>query len=388
MRKLLAGLLCASITAAPGAVSATVLLLGGNHTISGEVNDSVEAGAVDAPTTVEVTTGGVIRQGVTMRGRSQLNMTGNGRVYANSESRAMYFYGPTQTTFGGNSRVVGNVDGDDATPGTRDDSMAFRRFVFQERAVLDGNFIASGNVRIQDQAVILGNVASSQTVNLIMTGGTVAGFVGGSGNIYHYLDLSGGAVFDGLRYQNGWGYVDMSGGYLGGHGIDTTGRMEVDISGGQIDGGISHYSYYPGGYFSITGGVINADPGDYLFHLAGSDAPFGSQSRLDLWGGQLGYVEAGLGIWLDNAIDLNIYGWGLAYTDGLLSGYLSDGNRFSSALTFGSNWSGQLRLTDVSVPEPGTNSLLSIGLALLAWRAHGSRRSRSGPICPANPARA
>jgi hypothetical protein len=373
MRNLLAHVLCAAIVAVlPGAASATVLLLGGNHTISGEINDSVEAGRFDAPTTVEVTTGGVIRQGVTMRGRSQLNMTGNARVYANSDGQAMYFHGPTQATFGGNSRIVGNVDGEDGTPGTRDDSMAFRRFVFQDRAVLDGNFIASGNVRIQDQAVILGTVASSQSMHVIMTGGTVAGSVGGSGNIYHYLDLAGGAILDGLRYTNGWGYVDMSGGYVGGRGIDTTGMMEVDVSGGQIDGGISHYSYYPGGYFSISGGIINADPGDYLIHLSGSEF-FGSQGRLDLWGGQLGYREAGLGIWLDNAIDLNIYGWGLSYIDGLVSGYLSDGNWFSSALTFGTNWTGQLRMTDVSVPEPGTNALLALGLVALALQVRARR---------------
>ena len=377
MRKLLPSLLCAAVVVGlPGAASATVLLLGGNHTISGEVNDSVQAGAFDAPTSVEVTSGGVIRQGVTMRGGSQLSITGNGRVYANSDGRAMNFFGPTQATFGGNSRVVGNVDGEDGTPGTRDDSMAFRRFVFKDRAVLDGNFLASGNVRIQDQAVILGNVASSQTVNLIMTGGTVAGYVGGSGNIYHYLDLSGGAVLDGLRYQNGWGYVDMSGGYLGGHGIDTTGVLFADISGGQIDGGISHEAYYSGGYISITGGVINADPGDYLFNISG-DRWFGSGSRLDLWGGQLGYREAGRGIFLDDNVDLNIYGWGLSFTDGVLSGYLSDGNWFTSLLTFGVNYRGNVHLTDVSVPEPGTNVLLALGLVAVACQVRNSRRSNA-----------
>jgi hypothetical protein len=385
MRKLLPSLLCAAITAVlPSVASATVILIGGNHTISGEVNDSVlvdqdwNAPGPVPRTALTVTSGGVIRRGLTLNGDSRLTVNGNGRVNADSNNQAIWVGQATHIRLSDTARVTGDIIGPHDTPARTDGGDPYRSVRLENRAVLDGDLNVSGNLYLSDQAVILGNVHHYQSIATQMTGGTIAGTLGGSGNVDHYLDMSGGAILGGLFHRNAWVHLDMSGGYLGG--IDTSGVMLANISGGQIDGGISHLNHYNYGSISITGGAINADPGDYLISIVGTSYPYGTGSRLDLWGGQLGYREAGLGIWLDDAIDFNIYGWGLSFTDGLLSGYLSDGNWFSSALSFGSNWNGQLRLTDVSVPEPGTNALFALGLAALAWQVRSSRRSRRSGV--------
>jgi hypothetical protein len=372
MAKVLAPILAALIAASPGLATATVILLDGVHTINNEVNDSVVLGAVDTRPTLTVESGGHVTQGVRTVGRATLNVTGDGRVSAGSSPEAVWLGAVSQVRFADDAHISGDVNSDDVTPGRPNEANAFRRVVIEDQAVMEGNFRASGNLRLQDQATILGNISSSQTIAFMMTGGTVAGTVGGSGNIDHYLTLTGGSILGGVTHRTSWTHLDMSGGFVGGQGIATQGVLYADISGGEIVGGLSHVNGYNAGYVSITGGSLDATAGDWLISLGGTRG----SSRLDIHGGQLGYGEAGLGIWLDDAVDFSIYGWGLSLTNGILSGYLSDGNWFSNALTFGANWRGQFQMHDVNVnvPEPGTSALLLLGLAAMGLQR--TRRSR------------
>jgi hypothetical protein len=110
----------------------------------------------------------------------------------------------------------------------------------------------------------------------------------------------------------------------------------------------------------------------------------GGTASLDIYGGEFGYVESGLGFFLDYLVDFSIYGWDLSYTGGILSGYLLDGSWFSNAFTFGAGWAGSFNIFNVlspltmteptalmasldplatieaqNVPEPGTLGLLA-----------------------------
>src|SRR5688572_18144202 len=92
----------------------------------------------------------------------------------------------------------------------------------------------------------------------------------------------------------------------------------------------------------------------------------GNATTFDIWGGQLGHASAGNGIHLDYCATLDVYGTGLSYAGGWLTGLLADGSLLNLAVTEESRWSGQLRLHDVSVPEPGTLGLFGAALGLIA----------------------
>jgi hypothetical protein len=159
--------------------------------------------------------------------------------------------------------------------------------------------------------------------------------------------------------------MTMTGGYID-QGFRTIGNIRGDIRGGQIDGGISIMQGSIGASeLAIGGGVFDTYDGEWL--LAFSDTrQFGGTSllsTLDISGGQFGYGNAGLGFFIDEYVNFNIWGSDLVYSGGWLSGYLQDGSWFRNALTFGDNWHGTF--TVHNVPEPGSFALLLAGLIAL-----------------------
>jgi hypothetical protein len=199
-----------------------------------------------------------------------------------------------------------------------------------------------------------------------MTGGVVAGAVKMGGINGYQLDMDGGSILGGINLNNSW-IVDtqISGGHIA-NGLRATNSsgLQGEIKGGQIDGGVSIAStgFTPRSNLSISGGTFNASADDWLFYFSDQNSfTTPSFSQLDIWGGQFGYQEAGLGLYFDNFVNLSVHGRDLSYSNGWLTGYLMDGSVFNSALTFGDNWRGTLTIQNV--PEPGTLGLFAVSLA-------------------------
>jgi hypothetical protein len=273
----------------------------------------------------------------------------------------------------------------------------------QDQARVTGDLIYSGFLRVQDQALIRGDIRnpSDGSMSLDMRGGLVTGSLVMGGLNDYVFNMEGGSILGGFRGAAGYVDMTMTGGYIA-NGFRTGDFVTGAIYGGSIDGGIAITNGHAGGatHLTIDGGEFNADPGDYLFSLS-SPRLFGStlSSTVDIFGGQFGYEEQGLGFFLDEWVDFSIYGWDLTFSSsGLLSGYLWDGNWFSNLFTFGSNWNGTFNIVNLfaastleagsfaasslethNVPEPGTLGMLAaclMGMTLFGRRRLGGRLAR------------
>jgi hypothetical protein len=307
--------------------------------------------------------------------RGNLDVTGNGRVIAGPGQDAIDMTSSkADVRLSGRAQVHGNIFSDGTTPGWRNEATALQRLYIQDRAVVHGNVEYSGYLRIEDQAVVLGNVFNpfNGSASIDMRGGVVAGNVTlGSLNDYVF-NMSGGAILG--RAGGGAAYMDLNitGGYIG-QGFHTRANITGDIRGGQIDGGVSLLQdSIQSSELAITGGQFNTYDGEWLLAFVDSRSHGGSTgelSTLDIAGGQFGYRNAGLGFFIDEYVNFNIWGRELVYSGGWLTGYLQDGSWFSNALTFGDNWHGSLVIHNV--PEPGSLGLLAtclLGAALTRRR--------------------
>ncbi len=72
-------------------------------------------------------------------------------------------------------------------------------------------------------------------------------------------------------------------------------------------------------------------------------------------------------------MNFSVTGWDLTFVDGLLSGYLLDGNWFSNQFSFGSSWAGTFTINASQRAESGITNVLT------ACRS----RARSGCCSPA-----
>ena len=369
-------------------VHATVILSGGSFGINGTVNDNV---LLENHSHLTIGTGGIVRgtddpslpswgDGAIRTSNSSSNsitVEGNGRVIAGSDQHALNLGNlGSVVRLKDNAFIDGNIFNDGVSPGWYDEDRSLHRLYLSDNARVDGNVQFPGWVHMSGNSLITGNVtaAFSSNISFNIEGGTVEGSLALGGYDDHEVNVSGGSILGGLRAVPALIDLTMTGGYIGGAGITGYGTLlDATVSGGRIDGGLSIYAdRYGPSHISFTGGQIDADARDWLVSLTGHTL-YTNDSSLQISGGQFGYAEAGQGLFLDYGVDFDIFGWGLHYNDGLLSGYLSDGNWFSSALNFGSNWRGAFRIHDVQVPEPGTASLLLVGLAAAMFR----RRSRS-----------
>lgn len=370
---------------------ATIIYGGGAaHTLESEVHDDV---VIQEGSTLRVSSGGEIRgadaapdslrAGAVTTSNNEpnsLEIDGTGRVVA-GENQWAVVAGHEGATI--RVRDDGTISGGilgDASSGWRREDTATQRLYLQDRALVTGTVSFPGFVQISDEATIagdLGNTAGFGSLNLNMLGGTITQQLRLGGADPHIVNLQGGAVLGGMVNAASDVELRMTGGFLGGNGIDTIGNLNADIRGGEIQGGIRVASNYlqRSNHVLISGGRIDAALDRWLIDMSPEPTPIGIQelSFLEIWGGQFGYSEAGLGIRLDYFVDFDIYGWDWSFSDGWLTGYLADGNWFQSALTFGANWQGAFRMHDVSVPEPSTFGLMLTALLVTV----GLRRQRS-----------
>jgi hypothetical protein len=185
--------------------------------------------------------------------------------------------------------------------------------------------------------------------------------------------MSGGSILGGFRGPAGYVDMTMTGGYIG-NGFRTGDVVNGTISGGKIDGSIDLWGSTGGASnLIVTGGRFDTIAGDYLWSTTNSLPSMPWTNTLDILGGQWGHNEAGLGFFFDTGVNFSVTGWDLTFVDGLLSGYLLDGSRFSNQFTFGSSWTGTFMLNNVphNVPEPDTFGLL---LAVAAGMMFARRR--------------
>jgi hypothetical protein len=226
---------------------------------------------------------------------------------------------------------------------------------------------ADGYVFVSQHATVNGNLFEANGgLSLDMSGGTIVGGVGTGSLVNHSGYITGGTVLGQYgRGSSNHAQFEMHGGHLSGGWALQANQLDAQLYGGRIDGGMSFQLspvFASASYLSIFGGDLNAAPGGWLIDWSQGDFPSGVPIFLDLWGGRLGYDNAGSGIRLTGLANLDVYGFGLSLTGDRLTGQLSDGSFIDTLLTYNSNWIGQVRLHDVSVPEPGTLALFSLGL--------------------------
>ena len=381
-------ILAAALTLCMPAAQATVIFSGGSFGINGTVNDNI---LLENQSHLTIGTGGVVRgvddpalpmygDGAIRTSNSSSNsitVEGSGRVIAGSDQHALNLGNlGSVVRIKDNAFIDGNIFSDGVSPGWRSEADSWHRLYLSDNARVDGNVTFAGYAQMSGNSIITGNVGPliNSNINFNLSGGTVQGSLALGGYDDHIVNISGGSILGGMRTVPALIDFNMTGGYIGGAGIVGSGTLlDAAISGGRIDGGLSIYAdRYGPSHISFMGGQIDADVGDWLISIAGHTL-YTNYSSLEITGGQFGYSEAGQGVFLDYGVNFDIFGWGLHYNDGLLSGYLSDGNWFSSALNFGSNWRGEFRIHDVQVPEPGTAALLLIGLAAMSRRFLGRR---------------
>lgn len=317
-----------------------------------------------AATTVNVGTGGTIRgvndpslgifNAAARTRHGTLNVTGTGRIIAAAGQDAINMTGtPSVVRLSDYARVSGNIVNDFTAAGWESESTSQIKLYLEDRARVNGNIRYAGFMRIQDTAQVIGNIVNGNSggYSLDMRGGLVTGQVIMGGLNDFVLDISGGTIFGGLRGAAGFVDMTMTGGTIH-NGFVTGDSVTANIFGGTINGGFDLTNNTGGGasHITIDGGQFNADPGDYLFSMSHQPLGAGGPATLDIYGGEFGYIESGLGFFLDYLVDFSIYGWDLNYTGGILSGYLLDGSWFSNALTFGAGWAGTFNIHNVLSP--------------------------------------
>ncbi|WP_157995287.1 PEP-CTERM sorting domain-containing protein [Peristeroidobacter soli] len=346
----------------------------GTYFINTTVDDDVLTDNADAH--VVVGNNGVIRgnasnptvyPGAVKVRRGSLEVAGNGRIIAGTNPNAIDLTSTgAVVTLRDQASVTGNIYS--ASPGYNPELSSSARLFVQDHAVVNGNVTLGGFMRVQDQALILGDVRGQgfTTLNLDLRGGTIVGAVALGGADFHRITMSGGAILGGVHGLPSWLDMTMSDGYIDG-GIRTS-NVVGSFRGGQVVGGIFITpSQASVSSLNITGGAFDAYGGDWLLAFSDSHSYYSSTafSTLDISGGQFGYGNAGNGFFIDEWVNFNIYGRDLVYSNGWLTGYLQDGNWFNNQLTFGSNWHGTLTIHNV--PEPGTLALLAVGLISMGW---------------------
>lgn len=284
--------------------------------------------------------------------RGTLNLAANARIVAGQYQDAIYVMGLSRADvrLGGSSAVQGAISSE--AHWLMDETTARQRLYLQENSLVNGPIGFSGFVRLQDQAVVTGNIVSvfGGNLRIDIDGGFVGGSVSLGGLDDHTVNMSGGTVWGSLGGLPSYVALDLSGGYIH-QGLRSRGAFDGMIRGGYIDGGVAiTNNVYGGSHLSVRGGRLETVAGDWLFAMT-EEFPDTSASTLKICGGQFGYGEQGSGLLVDGKTDLHVYGSNLAVNGGRLQGTLQDGSSIDVALTFGPNWIGAFTLNNVPTPS-------------------------------------
>lgn len=406
-KKAILGVVAAATCYASVADATIIYSTPGTTSVTTTVRDNI---IVDgAGTTVNVGSGGTIRgvndpnlgmfNAAARTRRGTLHVSGNGRIIADSGQDAINMTGnPSVVRLSNRATVVGDIVNEFTPPGWSSEATSPVRLYLEDRAGVIGDIRYAGYMRMEDNAWIVGSIVNplSGNLSLDMRGGLVTGQLQ-MGDLNDYVfNMSGGAILGGVRGDAGFLDMNMTGGTIF-NGFHTGDFVTGEIHGGNIFGGvdIANVSFGPASSLLIDGGRFNADAGDYLFSMSHQRTGLSTSSAsLDIYGGEFGYLQQGLGFFLDYWVDFSIYGWDLTFTGGILSGYLMDGSWFSNPFTFGSGWSGTFNIHNVmvpmalvasldplsastnlesqSVPEPGTLGMLAA--CLVGMLMFGRRR--------------
>jgi hypothetical protein len=360
------GLTCATACAALSAPAhATVLYSSaGNYFIQTPLNDNIHLDNTGAIVTVELQ-GRVLgldtltpsyRESAARVARGTLNTIGATRIVAGLNQYAIEMTSTSQSNvhIGGRSTIHGDIKADMA-PIWGDEATATQRLYLKDASVVSGNVIYSGYLRLQDQAVVAGNIESVMNGNLRVDiiGGFVSGSVELGGLDHHTVYMTGGAISGTLRGHPSFVQLDLRGGYIR-QGLRSVGTIDGVIRGGYIDGGVSINNSVNGGTnLSVRGGRFETTAGDWLFSVS-EDYADAVPATLSICGGQFGYSEPGTGLRVDGDTSLSVYGAGLSYAAGQLTGTLQDGSTINVPLSFGPSWSGTFTLHTVPAPARPT----------------------------------
>lgn len=332
----------------------------GSYSIQTPLHDNIHIDNAGAIVTVELQ--GLIlgvdtltpsyRESAARVQRGTLNVIGGTRIVAGLNQYAIEMTSSSQSDvrIGGRSAIHGKIKADMA-PIWGNEATATQRLYLQDAAVVSGDVIYSGYLRLQDQAVVAGNIESVMNGNLRVDiiGGFVSGSVELGGLDHHTVYMTGGAISGTLRGHPSFVQLDLRGGYVR-QGLRSIGTVSGLIRGGYIDGGVSISNSVGGGSnLRVRGGRFETTASDWLFSVT-EDYPDPIPATLSICGGQFGYSEPGTGLRVDGNTSLAVYGAGLSYAAGQLTGMLQDGSTIDVPLTFGPGWSGTFTLHDVPAP--------------------------------------
>jgi hypothetical protein len=306
---------------------------------------------------------------------SRIYIGGNAQVNRGSESNAIARHSYGSLFIGDEAVVNGNL----YAWGSGNSNVL--RTHLSGHAIINGNFQSDGLLTISDNARIGGYVHEENGgIDLRMDGGSIGGNLYTNSLVDHSAIISAGTIGGGILGTASSYDFSLRGGVIEGRYAVNSTNQDVQVYGGTIRGGMEFGSAFDPfdrhSSIAIFNGAIDVNAGDFLFDFnPGFDAATSSgvfncatnNSTFSIWGGQLGHTSAGNGLRLDLCATLDVYGTGLTYSGGVLSGMLADGNLINLSVTEESRWGGALRLHDVSVPEPGTLGLFATALGALGF---------------------
>ncbi|MCU7878599.1 MAG: PEP-CTERM sorting domain-containing protein [Candidatus Thiodiazotropha sp. (ex Lucinoma borealis)] len=209
----------------------------------------------------------------------------------------------------------------------------------------------------------IGLIGFGESLDLSVNGGSV---IGGNGGVQGGNGIGREAqISEDMSGQISGGYIAGGyGGERGGHALSSslssnhlnvTGGMFLGGNGGQIGGNALNLTFYSDDSVdvAISGGVFDAGFGDlddgWLMDLSGFASPLNPNHNVEIAGGLFGSNNSGRGINIANGGVVDVYGNDLSFTDGLLSGYLSDGHWIETLVSLGTDSSaGTLNLHNSS----------------------------------------